>query len=194
MSIIEIFRTACQNDCGTVPQWLMFFTSCLTFIAVVFGFYFTRKQLQHARSVRETENILSILESLLGHNAKFKKDDPALKAIQEIEGLNVPASERDAEMYWATRHVHVSHINLIWRAWELAGRPRRGEPINARYDGWERFAREVVMKNLRESARKVKNDEGSPADVAASDVWHGLNTYEVLPTKFVQWLDGLDVS
>jgi hypothetical protein len=148
--------------------------------------------LRHNQSVRETENILSVLDSTIAHNAHFREKAPALKAIQMLEGLNVPVSEPDAGTYWATRGVLASHINLIWRVWELAKRPGRGEAISPRYDGWERFAREIVAKKLRSSARAVKNGGRSPEDLAASDIWSGLSTYEVVPTKFVQWLDGLD--
>ena len=39
---------------------------------------------------------------------------------------------------------------------------------------------------------RVKNDAVSAEDFAGSDVWSALSTYEVVPTRFVQWLDGLD--
>jgi hypothetical protein len=184
MNTVEAFLAACQIDLGTLPQWL-------TFVGVVIGFVLTYLQLRHIQSIRQTENIFRIC------NSHFLEKPPARTAVQMLEGLNVPVSEPDAATYWAARGVHLSHINLIWRIWELAGRPERGEAISPRYDGWERFAREIVTKKLRGAARaanrsRVKIDEISPEDLAASDIWSGLSTYEVVPTKFVQWLDALD--
>jgi hypothetical protein len=172
-----------QMDLGTVPQWL-------TFVGVVIGFCFTAGQLRHNQHVRETENFLKISDSTTAHNVRFPGQSEALKAVQMLEGLNVPASGSDT--YWATREVHLSHINLVWRVWELAGQPGRGEAINSRFDGWERFAREIITKKLRSSAQAVDNGASAPADLAGSDLWSGLQRYEAYPTKFVQWLDGLD--
>ena len=88
--------------------------------------------------------------------------------------------------------MHLGHINLVWRVWELFGRPEHGVRLDDRFDGWERFAREIIMKKLRGSATAVKNGEKSAEHLAASDIWHGLNTYECTPIKFVRWLDNLD--
>ena len=134
---------------------------------------------------------------MIAYHAQFLEKVPARNAVQMLEGLNVPASKSDAATYWATRGVHLSHINLIWRIWELAGRPGRGEAISPRYDGWERFAREMITKKLRGAARavnlsRIKNDAISAEDFAGSDIWSALSTYEVVPTRFVKWLDGLD--
>ena len=134
---------------------------------------------------------------MIAYHAQFLEKVPVRNAVQRLEGLNVPASKSDAATYWATRGVHLSNINLIWRIWELAGRPGRGKAISPRYDGWERFARGMVTKKLRGAARavnlsRVKNDAVSAEDFAGSDVWSALSTYEVVPTRFVQWLDGLD--
>ena len=194
MNTVEILRSAGQYDWGTIPQWLAFASSFLTFIAVVVGFLFTRRQLKHNQFVRETENILSVSDSTIVHNAHFGEKALALKAIEMLEGLNVPANEPDAAMYFATRAVLMSHLNLIWRVWELAKRPGRGEAIDPRYDGWERFAREIVMKKLRGAVMAVKNGGTSPDDLAASDIWSGLSKYEIVPTKFVKWLDGLEYA
>ena len=184
MSTVEAFRAACQIDLGTVPQWL-------TFVGVVVGFVLTYLQLRHIQSVRQTENIFRVC------NSHFLEKPSAHNAVQLLQELKVPAPEPEAARYWATRGVHLSHINLIWRIWELAGRPGRGKAISPRYDGWERFAREMVTKKLRGAARavnlsRVKNDAISAEDFAGSDVWSALSTYEVVPTRFVQWLDGLD--
>ena len=83
-------------------------------------------------------------------------------------------------------------MHLVWRVWELADQPGRGETMNSRFDGWERFAREIITKKLRNSAQAVKNGGTDAADLAASDLWCGLRSYEAFPTKFVEWLDGLD--
>ena len=185
MSTVEAFRAACQIDLGTVPQWL-------TFVGVVVGFVLTYLQLRQIQSVRQTENIFRVCNS-----PHFLEKPSAHNAVQLLQELKVPAPEPEAARYWATRGVHLSHINLIWRIWELAGRPGRGKAISPRYDGWERFAREMVTKKLRGAARavnlsRVKNDAISAEDFAGSDVWSALSTYEVVPTRFVQWLDGLD--
>lgn len=185
MSMVEAFHIACRIDWGTVPQWLTFFT-------IAGGLVFTHLQLRHNRYVRETENILSVSDSTITHNSLFLGRPEAQEAIKSLEGLNTPDSADDAKTYWAVRWIHLSHINLIWRAWELAGRPGPGETIRFRYDGWERFAREIVTKKLKESVRLVQDGAPSPADFAESDLWLGLNTYEIVPIKFVKWLDSLD--
>jgi hypothetical protein len=190
MNAIEALRAVCRIDWGSVPQWL-------TFVGVAVGFIFTYLQLRRNQSLRQTENILRVSDRMVAYNAHFLEKLPLRNAVQTLEGLNVPASKSEATAYWAARGVHLSDINLIWRIWELAGRPGRGKAISPRYDGWERFAREMVTKKLRGAARavnlsRVKNDAISAEDLAGSDVWSSLSTYEVLPTKFVQWLDGLD--
>jgi hypothetical protein len=177
-------------DWGSVPQWL-------TFVGVAVGFIFTYLQLRRNQSLRQTENILRVSDRMIAYNAHFLEKLPLRNAVQMLEGLNVPTSKSEAATYWAARGVHLGHMNLIWRIWELAGRPGRGKALSPRYDGWERFAREMVTKKLRGAARavnlsRVKNDAISPENLAGSDVWSALSTYEVVPTKFVQWLDGLD--
>jgi hypothetical protein len=169
-------------DLGTIPQWL-------TFAAAVVGFRFTARQLKHNQSVRETESVLSILNSTIAHNTS---QAPALAAIQKLENLNVPNSESEAKRYWAMRDLHLSHINLIWHVWELAERPGPGERINERYDGWERFACKIIKNNLLASVEAVQSGGTAPEDLAASDLWFGMRTYEVFPTRFADWLVGLD--
>lgn len=181
-----------QMEFGTVPQWLTFIAQSLTFIGVVIGFCITARQLQHNRQVRETENLINVSDSTIAHDAHFLAQPSSLKAIELLEGLHVPSSKPDAETYWAFRGVHLSHLELICRVWQLDGGPERGKSMKVRSDGWERFAREIVTKKLRASAQAVKNGGTAPADLAASDLWLGLQTYETFPTKFVQWLDGLD--
>jgi len=147
------------------------------------GFRVTYLQLRH-------NQLVSVSDSTIAHNADFLKQPEALKAIQMLEGLKVPASGFEA--YWATRGVHLSHANLVWRVWELAGRPGRGETMNSRFDGWERFAREIITKKLRASVQAVESGGTKPEDLAASDLWSALRSYEAFPTKFVDWLEGLD--
>lgn len=190
MNAVEALRAGCGVDWGSVPQWL-------TFVGVAVGFIFTYLELRRSQSLRQTENIIRASDNMIAYHAQFLEKVPVRNAVQRLEGLNVPASKSDAATYWATRGVHLSNINLIWRIWELAGRPGRGKAISPRYDGWERFAREMVTKKLRGAARavnlsRVKNDAVSAEDFAGSDVWSALSTYEVVPTRFVQWLDGLD--
>jgi hypothetical protein len=98
----------------------------------------------------------------------------------------------EAEKYWGVRGVHLSHLNMVWCVWELGGRPTSGKSIDPRFDGWEIFAREILVKKLRASAAAVKNGGKSVHDLAASDLWHGLSTYESVPRKFVDWLNDLD--
>lgn len=179
-------------DLGTIPQWLTFFAAFLTFIGVVIGFTFTFRQLRHNQHVRQTENILSVSGSTIDHNTSSLEHPEALAVIQKLEGLNVPAA--GFKPYWTARGVHLSHINLACRVWELAGQPGHGEPMNSRFDGWERFSREVIAKKLRGCALAVRAGGTDPADLAGSDLWLGLHTYEVYPTKFTDWLDGLAMS
>jgi hypothetical protein len=187
---LPLLKARDQMDFGTVPQWLTFIAQGLTFAGVVVGFCFTARQLRHYQRVRETENVISISDSTVAHNTRFPGQREALNAVQMIEGLNIPASGSDT--YWATREVHLSHINLVWRVWELAGRPGRGETINPRQDGWERFAREIITKKLRGAAQAVNDGGTAAADLAGSDLWSGLQRYEAYLSKFVRWLDGLD--
>jgi hypothetical protein len=189
---LPLLKARDQMDLGTVPQWLTFISQLLTFVGVVVGFYITARQLQHNRHVREMENLISVSDSTIAHDARFLERPLSLKAVELLEGLNMPDSESDAKTYWAFRGVHLSHLELICRVWQLDGAPECGKAMSAKLDGWERFAREIVTKKLRASAREVKNGGTAPADLAASDLWFGLHTYECFPTKFVQWLDGLD--
>jgi hypothetical protein len=105
MNTAQTLQVASQLDWGTVPQWL-------TFIGVVVGFAGTIAQLRHQRSVRETENILNILESTAAHNVYFKDNGEAARAVQVLEGLSAPASEPEARTYWATRDVHYGHLSV----------------------------------------------------------------------------------
>jgi hypothetical protein len=89
------------------------------------------------------------------------------------------------------RSIHLSHINLVWRVWELSGRPGRGEDLDARSDGWQRFAAKVIVMHLRDSADAVASGNAEPEKLAGNDLWVGLKSYEVVPTKFVEWLDSL---
>lgn len=185
MTLVEAFQTVCQINWGTVPQWL-------TAVAVFVGLWYTARQLRHYRSVREIENILSISDSTIAHNATFLASPNSLRTIQILEKLNVPTSSDEADMYWAARHVHINHLNLAWRVWELAG--RCGKTMSSKYDGWERFARDIIAKKLIASHRAVENGVSSPEDLAASDLWSGLNTYESTPSEFVKWLSSIAKS
>jgi hypothetical protein len=176
-----------QMNCDTVPQWLGTLPQWLIFAGVVVAYF----QLRHYEHVRETENFLSVSDSTIAHNARFLEGSEARKVVEMLEGLNVPASEPASKTYWATRGVHFSHMHLVWRVWELAGQPGRGQPMEGRYDGWERFAREIIAKKLRGSDQAVESGGTKPEDLAASDLWRSLHSYEAFPTKFVEWLDGL---
>lgn len=145
---------------GNIPQWL-------TFLTAGAGFYFAYRQLENAvsqlrdqRVVRETENFLAIAESSIAHNAEFLKEDLRKNAIQMLEGLNVPPDASGE--YWHFRVVHLGHVNMVLRAWELGGRPASGDRMNERFDGWERFAREIVMKKLRASQMAVETAQDLP--------------------------------
>jgi hypothetical protein len=155
VNTVQIFQAACKIEWGTVPQWL-------TFIGVAVGFYIAVKQLQHHRSVRETENIIRVSDSTVAHNSYFRENALAAKAVQMLEGLNVPESDSAAARYWATREVHFSHLNLIWRVWELGGRPGHGKAITlGMTDGKDLRARSS-RKNCAAPLARSKLAEGLP--------------------------------
>ena len=173
-----------QLDWGNVPQWGTLFVAMTV---AVFAF----KELRHNRVVRLSENIINISSSTNDHNKRFVGDRLALKVVGQLEGLSVPKDSRGAKLYWTVRGIHLSHINLIWRVWELADRPTKGTHLNPNFNGWERFAREMLVKKLCESFEAVRNRNKSPTVLAESDLWFGLKTYEVVPTDFFEWLSGL---
>ena len=101
MGTVEAFRAASQIDLGTVLNG----SRCggsgrlrLTYL-----------QWRHIQSVRQTENIFRVC------NSDFLEKPSAHNAVQLLQELKVPALEPEAARYSATRGVHLSHINLIWR-------------------------------------------------------------------------------
>ncbi|MCT4654248.1 MAG: hypothetical protein N4A65_00400 [Cohaesibacter sp.] len=52
------------------------------------------------------------------------------------------------ELYWAARAIHISHLNLIYQSWIIAGGTK--EKYEKRYPGWANFAGLVAL-DLRTS-------------------------------------------
>ncbi len=155
------------------------------------GFFLTIMQLSLNRRSRDTEDRISISQSNLDHNTLILKDKRARSVVASLEGLNVPKDKDEEDSYWTYRGVHLSHINLIWRVWELGGQPKRGKDLYRYYNGWQRFAQKIVAKKLKAAADAVASGEKEPQHLAGADIWKGLSDYESIPVKLTDWLGWL---
>jgi hypothetical protein len=140
----------------------------------------------HERRRREIDDVLGINESATKHNAGLTNEEH--QAIAHIEGLQVPQDKIEAKMYWGARLVHLSHLNMVWRVWEVTKGMTRGSG----YDGWIRFARVVIANRLLTGDEVVRHGGRDPRDLAAADLWRALEQYEPFPKKFVLWLRSLN--
>lgn len=143
-----------------------------------------------------------IIERIMQHNWEIIKDKKMKEAVRAFEGLNVPNCDEQSDLYWATRAVHLSHINLLWQIWELSGRPKPKETFpefleklrtaeyykksQNEYTDWNRFAKLTV-----EELASVPGDRPQAYSAAVRDLWKGLHTYELAPKGFIEWLDSL---
>jgi len=132
------------------------------------------------RKAADHQRIVAMIERTTEHNWRAAEDQHRLDAIATFEGLSVPATDDEKKKYWASRLVHLSHLNLLWQAWELSGRKDLPPGLN----GWNRFAGVF--------ARKLKlYQEEEPDDLALRDLRKAIqpqNGYEVVPSEFVEWL------
>jgi len=184
MSQPEIVPMASQIDWRAVAQ---FVTAGVLFL----GLIYTALQVRLLRRTRDTEDRITISQRTIDHNSLVLKDDGTRAAVALLENLHVPNDKPDSDLYWAVRGVHLSHINLIWQVWQLAGSPGAGEDLKNGNEGWQRFAREIVANKLRAAHKDRDSESATPADKAGGDLWEGLSKYEVVPPRFVAWLDSL---
>ena len=175
---------ACQIDWRAIAQFA-------TAAALGWGLFHTASQVRLYRRAREAEDRTRISERTINHNKLVLDDKRARSAVAYLEGLNAPTDEAEADIYWAFRGVHLSHLNLIWQVWELAGTPGEGEKLNPGYEGWQRFAREIVAKKLRAAAHVTGEDANKLENKAGADLWNGMSKYEAVPPKFFLWLKSL---
>jgi len=89
-----------------------------------------------------------------------------------------PAASAAMDEYWAARLLHLSHVNLLWQAWEL-----NGEADLNRHEGWKRFAKRVASH-----LSKCDPSSTSQEEKACSDLWRELHD-GIWPNAFVQWLE-----
>ena len=177
----------CQIDWKAIAQF------CTAGVLAV-GLVYTIKQVTHLKRVHNDENRITISERTIHHNKSFRREPLARLVVASLLGLNAPIDEKEAALYWAFREVHQSHVNLIWQVWELAGTPGKGENLKPGYEGWQRFAREIVAKKLRAAALAVGEDKNKPENKAGADWWKGLSEYEVTPPRLFEWLQWLAES
>jgi hypothetical protein len=183
----------CGVELGPLSGWA-------TAAAIVIGAAVAGHQLQHGRRERREERLINIAERIAAHNASFGNDTLRRRAIAMLEGLHVPHTEPGSEQeqspsaadrYWAMRFIHLGHINLVWHVWELL---QEREKLDRVHYGWERFAREIILKPLQAAAQAAKSGSPSPEEAAGNDIWDGLHKYEVSSPNFVLWLEGLNAS
>ncbi len=160
--------------------------------AIVFavGFSLALKEFRLNRRSRDAEDRISISQNTFSHNELVVKDKLARSVVATLEGLNVPQDDEDELIYWKYRAVHLSHINLIWRVWDLGGRPGAGKGFekDLDFDGWQRFAQKIVARKLKAAADAVNSGSSTPELLAGADVWKGLAEYESPPKKLADWL------
>lgn len=167
------------------------YSGVLQTLILVGALVYTHIQIRRARTDREHANVAAISERVMTHNELILADMKKCKIVAECEGLKVPAGKE--EDYWAARAVHLSHVNLLWQVWELAGRPGPGKSLPTQFAGWQDFARNVVAKPLAEASAKVtaKGSSPTPAEVAADDIRKGISSYEVTGGPFYAWLSSV---
>jgi hypothetical protein len=175
---------ACQTDLRTIAQ-------LVTAAALAGGLIYTAIQVSLRRRERNDENRTTISERTINHNKLILDDKRVRSVVASLEGLNVPADEAGADLYWAFRGVHLSHLNLIWQVWEIAGTPGKGKNLKLGYEGWQRFAQEIVAKKLRAAALAIGADKNKPENKAGADLWNGMSKYETAPPKLFLWLQWL---
>ena len=161
---------------------------------LAFALVFTFFQLRRAQKDRHHANVAAINERVMSHNALILADPDKCALVAAVEGLKVP--EGQASAYWAARAVHLGHVNLLSQVWELSGRPKPGRHLLKEFGGWETFARDIVARSMAEASAKVAGQAtaATAAELAASDLWTGISTYEVTGQAFNSWLCSLSDS
>ena len=184
MNELDIVPTVCTIDWRAVAQFV-------TALVLAFGIYFAWKQLCISKLARDAEARISIAQRTIQHNDLIMNNLKARDAIAALEGLSIMENDEQKELYWAYRLVHLSHVNLIWQVWELGGRPLKGKNLNLHFDGWQRFAKEIVAKKLQAAFFCTELEAEKPENRAGADIWSGMDTYEVIPEQFVVWFKEL---
>lgn len=134
----------------------------------------------HADEDRRRENMVAVIEQIAEHNREIARNPNYRAVVGRLLGHVLPTTAAAIDEYWASRLLHLSHINLLWQVWELNG----GSYI-AEHAGWRRFAAHLA-KHL------TSGDASSaiPEEQARHDLWKELDN-GIWPDVFVHWLKGL---
>jgi hypothetical protein len=169
-----------STEISTIEIWLLpMFQG-----ALIFGVFIALGHLHRVKLNRDHDNYTAFLTKITEHNWRVIEHPVRRYVIEIFLGLNIPPPSEmpdDRELYWATRSVHHSLINLLEHVWVLAGEPKS---LAGRFSNFERLA-ERLISHLR-GTTKMPCPE--PYKRAATDMWRELHTHTRAPTKFVEWL------
>jgi hypothetical protein len=168
--------------------FLQHYSGAFQVLLLLFALAYTHFQLQRAKLDRLHANLAAINERVFTHNAIVLANPARCAAVAEMQKLRVPAGQDS--LYWAYRAVHLGHIHILSQVWELSGRPTPGSRLPSEFAGWQAFARDIVAKSLAEADARVAEGGTSPSpeDLAGSDLWRAIATFDVTGKHFNAWL------
>lgn len=151
------------------------------------GAIFTAVQLIISNRSSSNARMNAIYSNIMNHNEGVYKDKYKRLVVDQFRLLSTiqytPKDEVDKRnLYWATRSVHLNHLNLLVQVWLLAGHPRT---MGKEFKNWEKFASDVV-KDLRGDNLASKPDWYREA---CKELWLVVYNREGYPPGFISWLE-----
>lgn len=155
--------------------------------AVVIGVAIALVQLSHLKKNRKSANFIALISSVHSHNRQIAEKDIRQYVVDMFLGLSVNTPElafNDRELYWATRIVHLSHLNILAQMFVLS---ESNLMLRSEFLQWQEFAAMLVADLRGVTNRPLPK----PYRDACSDLWKGIGSHEQLPTPFRLWLQKL---
>jgi hypothetical protein len=157
-----------------------------TLLGVVVGLFQLRQVIRKGKD----DNYTAFLTRLAEHNWRCIESDARRYAIDIFLNLNVPPPNElpsDRELYWATRAVHISHLNLLEHIWALASRSRfaQSRELKDRFKEWARLGSRLSwhLKKPNEIATAPL-----PYRRACQDLMAEFLTFSRAPEDYRAWL------
>lgn len=175
--------------------------SGLAFVGIVIAIYLQQQELdktqaalfrslEQAKEDRRQESHLALLERLNENNWHYAADEARLLAIEIFYQYKVPRPEEgitDRRLYWATRLLHIGHINMLEQAWTVSRTGSREE-----FSNWERLAR-ILISHLKDCGDDAIG-RPEPYRQACRDIWREFHSMSRAQADFIKWLSSLDGS
>jgi len=174
-------------------EWIGTNSPTINIIILFVGLVFAIVQIRHMHKSRIQSAIAEIFARISTHNANVASDSYQRRAVEIF--LRIPSDRRHSGqdydenvylLYWGTRILHLSHINLLVQMWLVCGGKRR---IERHYAGWTEFARILAKDLTGETSRNKPYWYYN----ACFDIWYPCSSENKIgyPATFVRWMNDL---